>query len=85
MCSSQDLPCLLYTSTTAGGISVGSLFLAGYIPGALLAVTLMIGSYIISVKRNYPKGEKFSIDVYKRQASMNIWTPGRAPIPIGEP
>ena len=38
-------------ATTAGGISVGSLFLAGYIPGALLAVTLMIGSYIISVKQ----------------------------------
>ena len=33
------------------GISVGSLFLAGYLPGALLAVSLMIGSYIISVKR----------------------------------
>lgn len=33
-------------ATTAGGISVGSLFLAGYIPGALLAVCLMIGSYI---------------------------------------
>ena len=43
-------------ATTAGGISVGSLFLAGYLPGALLAIVLMIGSYIISVKRNYPKG-----------------------------
>ena len=42
-------------ATTAGGVSVGSLFLAGYIPGALLAVSLMIGSYIISVKRSYPK------------------------------
>ena len=43
-------------ATTAGGISVGSLFLAGYLPGALLAIVLMIGSYIISVKENYPKG-----------------------------
>ena len=34
-------------ATTAGGISVGSLFLAGYLPGALLAIVLMIGSYII--------------------------------------
>ena len=40
-------------ATTAGGISVGSLFLAGYLPGALLAIVLMIGSYIISVKENY--------------------------------
>ncbi len=43
-------------ATTASGISVGALFMAGYIPGAILALSLMIGSYIISVKRNYPKG-----------------------------
>lgn len=41
---------------SAGGVSVGSLFLAGYVPGALLAISLMIGSYIISKKRHYPKG-----------------------------
>ena len=35
-------------ATTAGGISVGSLFLAGYLPGAVLAGSLMVGSYIIS-------------------------------------
>ena len=27
---------------SAGGVSVGSLFLAGYVPGALLAISLMI-------------------------------------------
>ena len=48
-------------ATTAGGISVGSLFLAGYLPAGVLAASLMIGSYIISVKRNYPKGEKFNL------------------------
>lgn len=53
-------------ATTAGGISVGSLFLAGYLPGALLAVSLMIGSYYFSVKRNYPRGDKFNIaNVFK--------------------
>lgn len=60
-------------ATTAGGISVGSLFLAGYVPGALLAVSLMIGSYIISVKRNYPKGEKFSMKNLLRQFSVSFW------------
>ncbi len=49
-------------ATTAGGISVGSLFLAGYLPGALLAIVLMIGSYIISVKRQLPQGlDHFSL------------------------
>ena len=60
-------------ATTAGGISVGALFLAGYLPGALLAASLMIGSYIISVKRNYPKGEKFNIVNFFKQLGVSIW------------
>ena len=60
-------------ATTAGGISVGSLFLAGYLPGALLAACLMIGSYIISVKRNYPKGEPFSLKGFMKQLGTSIW------------
>lgn len=60
-------------ATSAGGISVGALFLAGYVPGALLAVSLMIGSYIISKKRNYPKGAKFSIKNLLKQLSVSVW------------
>ena len=60
-------------ATTAGGISVGSLFLAGYIPGALLAICLMVGSYIISVKRNYPKGDKFNLMNLIRQLGTSFW------------
>ncbi len=60
-------------ATTAGGISVGSLFLAGYMPGALLAVTLMIGSYIISKRRNYPKGAAFSFINLLKQFAVSFW------------
>ncbi|MCR5288715.1 MAG: TRAP transporter large permease [Treponema sp.] len=60
-------------ATTAGGISVGSLFLAGYLPGALLALTLMIGSYIISVKRGYKKGDKFSPITLLKQLAVSFW------------
>lgn len=60
-------------ATTAGGISVGSLFLAGYLPGALLAVTLMIGSYIFAVKRGYPKGDAFSIKNFFVQLGKSFW------------
>ena len=60
-------------ATTAGGISVGSLFLAGYVPGAILAITLMIGSYIISVKRNYPKGDRFSVKNLIKQLGISFW------------
>lgn len=57
----------------AGGVSVGSLFLAGYIPGALLAISLMIGSYIISKKRKYPKGAKFSLKMLGKQFLTSFW------------
>ena len=60
-------------ATTAGGISVGALFMAGYLPGAILALSLMIGSYVISVKRNYPKGEPFSIKNFINQLGKSIW------------
>lgn len=58
---------------SAGGVSVGSLFLAGYIPGAILAISLMVGSYIISKKRNYPKGDKFSFKALVKQLGVSIW------------
>jgi len=42
----------------AGGVSVGKLFCAGYIPGMLLGLALMVCCYIISKKNQYGKGEK---------------------------
>lgn len=58
---------------SAGGVSVGALFLAGYIPGAILAISLMIGSYIISKRRKYPKGSKFSVKALFKQLGISIW------------
>lgn len=60
-------------ATTAGGISVGSLFLAGYLPGAVLAGSLMILSYILSKKRHYPKGEPFSLARLGKEFVTSIW------------
>jgi tripartite ATP-independent transporter DctM subunit len=60
-------------ATVAGGVSVGSLFLAGYLPGALLAISLMVGSYVISVRRNYPKGSPFSVMNLLRQLIKSFW------------
>ena len=33
----------------------------------------MIGSYIISVKENYPKGSPFSIKAFVKQLGTSIW------------
>ncbi len=57
----------------AGGVSVGSLFLAGYLPGAILAVSLMVGSFVISKMRKYPKGDKFSLINLLKQLLKSFW------------
>ncbi|QUH26828.1 TRAP transporter large permease [Serpentinicella alkaliphila] len=64
---------MIIYATVAGGVSVGGLFLAGYIPAAILAVSLMVGSYIISVKRNYPRGEKFSMMILLKELFLSFW------------
>lgn len=51
---------MIIYSLAAGGVSVGALFLGGIIPGILLGLALMVTTYIIAVKRGYPKGEKIA-------------------------
>ncbi len=48
-----SLPMIIAGSLT--GLSIGKLFLAGAIPGLLLATGLMITSFVISKKRSHPK------------------------------
>lgn len=52
---------MIYYALAAGGLSISNLFLAGYIPGILLGIGLMVPTYLISVKRKYPKGGKVSL------------------------
>lgn len=48
---------LIVYSLAAGGLSIGALFVAGYIPGVLISLVLIVISYIYARKKNYPKGE----------------------------
>ncbi|MEJ2292923.1 MAG: TRAP transporter large permease, partial [Deinococcales bacterium] len=41
-------------SLAAGGVSIGGLFLAGYIPGAMIGLALMAVSIAIAMRRSYP-------------------------------
>jgi tripartite ATP-independent transporter DctM subunit len=49
---------LIVYALTAGGISVATLFMAGYLPGILMGVLLMVVGTIISKKRGYPIAER---------------------------
>lgn len=48
---------MIIYATAAGGVSVGALFIGGLGPGLLLGLGVMILTYVLAVKRNYPKGE----------------------------
>lgn len=50
-------PLILY-SLTAGGVSVSALFMAGYIPGVLLGLAVMISSFYYAKKLGYTKPAK---------------------------
>lgn len=52
---------MIIYSVAAGGVSVGRLFLGGYLPGILLGVSLGVIVYIISIKRKYPKERKYTL------------------------
>ena len=41
-------------SLAAGGVSIGALFLGGYIPGIMIGLGLMAASYLIALRRGYP-------------------------------
>ncbi len=45
---------LIVYSLASGGASIAALFLAGYLPGILVGIMLMLVSGIIAKKRNYP-------------------------------
>lgn len=59
-------------------VSVGGLFLAGIIPGALIGLLQMVLVYIYAKKRNFPREARFSIKevfVSLRQSLLAILSP----------
>jgi len=51
-----------------GNVSIGALFMAGYIPGILIGGLQMVTAYIIASRRNYPRlNEPFSLPVFLKR------------------
>lgn len=52
---------LIVYSLASGGVSIAALFVAGYIPGILLGLTMMIVAGVIAKKNNYPVAARSSL------------------------
>ena len=47
---------LIIYAIASGGVSISALFIAGYLPGLLVAFSLMLVCSVYSVKKGYPRG-----------------------------
>jgi tripartite ATP-independent transporter DctM subunit len=52
---------LIVYSLASGGVSIAALFIAGYLPGILVGLGLMIVSAIIAVMKKYPVGDRIPL------------------------
>lgn len=58
---------------TLATISIGDLFVAGAIPGVLLSIGFLIVTYLISIKRQYPKGRRHSVSEIGKSFLGAFW------------
>lgn len=50
---------IVYSLATGGFVSIAAIFMAGYLPGILVGLGLLVVSGVISIRNNYGKGESF--------------------------
>ncbi len=48
---------LIVFSLASGGVSIAALFIAGYVPGILMGVSLMFVSMVIAIRKGYKRGK----------------------------
>jgi len=65
-----SIPMVIYSMLS--GASIGYLFLGGFIPGLILGGVLMLLVYILSVKRNYPSGERISFREFLKSLTKSF-------------
>mgnify|MGYP002515984752 CR=1 FL=1 len=79
-CSSCITPIIppgicLIIYATASGVSIGDMFMAGYIPGLIICVSLLVVNFFISKRRGYPctRERKPTAREFGRQAAKSAW------------
>jgi tripartite ATP-independent transporter DctM subunit len=55
---------LIIYSLASGGVSIAALFIAGYVPGLLLGLALMIVAAVYSIIKKYPTDKLVSLKVF---------------------
>jgi C4-dicarboxylate transporter, DctM subunit len=66
-----SIPMIIFAVVT--GVSVGDLFIAGVIPGIIMALALMVTSWLLAVSRGYPRGQRPSLGVIGRATRASLW------------
>ncbi len=67
-----SVPMVLYAYIAGGGVLVAGLFLAGAVPGVVLGLSMMVYTYFIALRRNFPIGEKFRVVNFLRAVKNGI-------------
>jgi len=75
-----SIPFVLYGSITS--VSVARLFLAGFIPGILMALGMMVALAILAKRRNYPRADHKASFKERLSAFNGAFWPLMAPIII---
>ncbi len=64
---------VLYSLAAGGTVSIGSLFMAGIVPGLLLSAVMMGMCLMFARQRNYPKGEVIPLRQALKICAEAIW------------
>lgn len=51
---------IVYSLATGGFVSIAAMFIAGYLPGLLVGLGLLLVSGVVSIRNKYGKGERFA-------------------------
>lgn len=60
---------LIVYSLASGGVSIAALFLAGYLPGLLVGLSLMAVAWVVARRNNYPVSARSSV----REVARRLW------------
>ncbi|WP_434604147.1 TRAP transporter large permease [Pseudomonas sp. R1-7] len=64
---------VLYSLAAGGTVSIGSLFMAGIVPGIMMNLCLMALCLVFARKRNYPKGEVIPLKQALKICKEAMW------------